>query len=263
VQNSIFYPSKILGPLSLILLLLLLLGFMSPSSPSACVAAASPHLDLSLSQDVRDTANLIASSRAAISAKFPLFLNDTYAKLFTGAEGGRGVTTERNAKSLSRIGCRTRFFDCFLSEAIHGELKAEQVLILGTGFDTRALRLRCLQMGNVRVFEVDQPETITAKAAIMKEAGHEEEYERSSVKVGADLLQRTWIHELRRRGFDPKKRTCIIVEGLLYYFEETQATDLLKTCRELVDEGVGSSILFSAVSENCVGGMNGLFRWGR
>lgn len=171
-------------------------------------AAASPPHDMSLSQDVRDTANLIAASRAAISEKFPLYCNDQYATLFSG---GQSTATERSDKSLSRIGCRTRFFDCFLSEGVHGDLKAEQVLILASGFDTRALRLRCLQ-GNVKVFEVDQPETISAKAAIMKGAGHEEKYDRASVKVGADLRKKSWIQELRRRGFDPKLRTCIIAE---------------------------------------------------
>jgi methyltransferase (TIGR00027 family) len=246
--NTITISSTIL-----VLFLLLLMTL-------AAAAAASPPQDLSLSQDVRDTANLIAASRAAISEKFPLYCNDQYATLFSG---GQSTATERSDKSLSRIGCRTRFFDCFLSEGVHGGLRAEQVLILASGFDTRALRLRCLQ-GNVKVFEIDQPETISAKAAIMKGAGHEEKYDRASVKVGADLRKKNWIQELRRRGFDPKLRTCIIAEGLLYYFEQSDAIELLKTCREsLVNEGVDVSILFSAVSSNCVGGMNGLFRWGR
>jgi hypothetical protein len=69
--------------------------------------------------------------------------------------------------------------------------------------------------------------------------------------------------------FHPGYRNYVLTfvsppQGLLYYFEQSDAIELLKTCREsLVNEGVDVSILFSAVSSNCVGGMNGLFRWGR
>lgn len=247
-----------------VVIAILILGIMtiSGSSSSSEVPSLTPMPsvdDLSLSKGVRDTANLIASSRAALSDRYPLFVNDTYAKLFTNVSTEKGG--ERSDKSLGRIGCRTRFFDCFINEGVHGDLNAEQVLILASGFDTRCLRLRSLR--GVKVFEIDQQESIESKERIMKEAGYGEAYNSSSVRVGGNLLEDGWIRELREKGFDPRKRTCIIAEGLLYYFDRDDALGLLRRVREdLVNEGVDMSFCFSAVTKNCIGGMKGLFRWG-
>src|SRR6185503_12351306 len=54
---------------------------------------------------------------------------------------------------------RTRLIDDMLLKAVAGG--AEQVVILGAGFDCRAYRLRAL--GSLPVFEVDHPATLASK----------------------------------------------------------------------------------------------------
>lgn len=101
------------------------------------------------------------------------------------------------------ISLRTQLIDGTISE-----LKAEQLVILGAGFDARAL----LPLESAaRRFEVDLPPTQKAKVAAINAA----EIDAASTSfVPVDFSkEESWLDKLREAGFDPKKKTVFVWEG--------------------------------------------------
>lgn len=92
-----------------------------------------------------------------------------------------------------------------------------QVVILGAGYDSRALRLG----GSARWFEVDRPAMAAVKASRLRGIGAEVTRVPHAVGRG-DLLE-----ALRRYGWNPALSTCFVVEGLLHYLERLDADRLL------------------------------------
>lgn len=124
------------------------------------------------------TAEGVAAARAAEAFRpsSERLFTDPYAKHFLGA--GYRILTELSRFSLVRdvflslydrrlpgalgsILCRT----CYIDDALRDALRdgAEQVVILGAGFDSRAYRIPGIQ--RARVFEVDHPDTQARKRA--------------------------------------------------------------------------------------------------
>lgn len=107
---------------------------------------------------------------------------------------------------------RTRFIDDCLEEAINAGIR--QLVILGAGYDTRALRFEALKDG-VMVFELDHPATQRTKL------------ERIKKHVPADLSHVRYIpidfyadgidEKLVSNGYDDKLTTLFIWEGVTYY----------------------------------------------
>jgi len=110
---------------------------------------------------------------------------------------------------------RTRFFDERLRNAVEGG--AEQVVVLGAGFDTRAYRLRELLRGK-SVIEVDY--------------GPTQEYKKRRVRevLGAlpekvtyapiDFTKESLGEVLPRYGFNTGRKTFFLWEGVSYYLPE-------------------------------------------
>jgi methyltransferase (TIGR00027 family) len=62
---------------------------------------------------------------------------------------------------------REKYFDDEIAKAVRNGF--EQLVLLGSGYDTRALRLPDLMTSKVRVIEIDTPATITRKRSILVE----------------------------------------------------------------------------------------------
>lgn len=107
---------------------------------------------------------------------------------------------------------RTRFIDDRLEAAIDEGIR--QLVILGAGYDTRALRCEALADA-VTVFEIDHPTTQNRKL------------ERLRKYVDVDLPHVRYIpmdfdtddlsEKLLRSGFDGRLKTLFIWEGVTYY----------------------------------------------
>ncbi len=107
---------------------------------------------------------------------------------------------------------RTAFIDACLNRALGRGI--EQLVILGAGFDTRALRFAPFAAG-VRVFELDHPATQAVKIARLSRVCrplpdhiHFIPIRFETEDAGAKLLA---------QGYDPKRRTFFIWEGVTYY----------------------------------------------
>src|SRR5215471_14422427 len=116
---------------------------------------------------------------------------------------------------------RTHFIDARLKTAI-GEGIA-QLVILGAGFDTRPYRFSEM-LKDVRVFEVDHPDTQQVKIRRVREAIAEPPTNVAYVAV--DLRTAELGEALTRAGYEAARKTFFIWEGVTMYLpaEAVQAT---------------------------------------
>ena len=124
---------------------------------------------------------------------------------------------------------RTRFID----EALVGALATgvRQVLLLGAGFDCRALRLHEVEATQTRVFEVDLPGQLERKRAILTAGGHA--VPAWDIFVPCDLaaagLEHGLAYQLEAAGYDPGARTFVVLEGVVNYLEANEVDRTLRS----------------------------------
>jgi methyltransferase (TIGR00027 family) len=163
---------------------------------------------------VRRSADVVSIARAQESQKEGPLICDPYAHLFVSPEG-----EEMLRSALGRwpffaeyLVVRDKFFDEHLRVLCEKE-DVKQMVSLGAGNDMRAARLDFLK--GRKVFEVDLPDQITAKKAILKsELGKLPE---EVTYVGTSVTEPGFMLVLQKAGFVPEERSVFIVEGLIYY----------------------------------------------
>ncbi len=169
------------------------------------------------------TATMVAVSRALASQGPDALLNDPFADPLVRAVGldpfTRLMDGEINVdddpllrrEALNeQITVRTRFFDDFFSGATDAGIR--QAVILASGLDTRAYRLRWPE--GMVVYEIDQPQVIEFKTGTLAGLGAAPTADRRP--IGIDLRD-DWPTALRQHGFDVSQPTAWIAEGLLVY----------------------------------------------
>jgi methyltransferase (TIGR00027 family) len=106
---------------------------------------------------------------------------------------------------------RTRLLDDAVRRAMREGIR--QLVLLGAGFDSRAYRLSGI--GDVRVFEVDQPATQARKIArIERRFGSPPEH---VVYIPVDFQTQTIDSALCAKGFGSKIRSFVLWEGVTNY----------------------------------------------
>jgi methyltransferase (TIGR00027 family) len=106
---------------------------------------------------------------------------------------------------------RTRFLDDLLRAALREGV--DQVVLLGAGFDARAVRLAGIE--RARVFEVDRAATQAAKQERVRRAlGALPPH---VTFVALDFERQELGSALRRAGFDPTRPACLLWEGVTNY----------------------------------------------
>jgi methyltransferase (TIGR00027 family) len=190
---------------------------------------------------IERTALLTAALRAAETRRPDRIYTDPYAAAFAGDIGPRllaeviEVTFPRwRARTLPSTpdynAIRTRFFDDYLTVAA-GDPEMNQIVVAPAGMDSRAFRLNWPRP--VRLFEVDRPAVLSVKDDVLGDA-------RPAVDrrvVGADLRDASWPAALRDAGYDPAQPSTWLIEGLLYYIDESDVHRLLKTVCALTAPG--------------------------
>jgi methyltransferase (TIGR00027 family) len=172
-------------------------------------------------------------------------VDDPYAKLFLGpmlraalatweASGRLGDLTERFSPGLiAWVLCRHRYIDDRLLGALRKD--ADQVVILGAGYDMRAYRFAA-DIGKRRVFEVDYPATSRRKARIL--ARHQHELPETDVRIVEVDFQKDVLSErLLRSGFRRGACTFFAWEGVAMYLTRAAVKNTLSELRELAAPG--------------------------
>jgi methyltransferase (TIGR00027 family) len=195
-----------------------------------------------LASSVGATATMVAAQRA-LSTREKL-IDDPFAEPLVRAVGLDFITrvldgeiklddvdpefnTRRAAEGMA---VRTRFFDNLFTDAAAAGVR--QAVILAAGLDARAYRLPWPD-GTV-VFEVDQPEVIEFKSRTLAELGGKPTADRRA--VGIDL-RGDWPKALLDNGFDARRPTAWIAEGLLIYLPPQAQDKLFDNITELSAPG--------------------------
>ena len=106
-----------------------------------------------------------------------------------------------------------------------------QIVILGAGYDARALRFRT---SGVRFFEVDHPATQADKRARLEHVGASLD---GITFVAADFTEAGLAAALAAAGHDPAQSTQFLCEGVLRYLPEEWFHELLRVPAQLAAPG--------------------------
>jgi len=196
-----------------------------------------------LASSVGATATSVAASRALATRQPDPLIVDPFADPLVKAVGldfcnrvADGDIDLSDDALFSRdhmceqIAVRTRFFDDFFADA--GAAGVRQAVILASGLDTRAYRMRWPE--GTTVFEIDQPEVIGFKTKVLADLGAAPATQRRTVAVD---LRDDWPKALRENGFDPAQPTAWIAEGLLIYLPPDAQDRLLDNISALSAAG--------------------------
>jgi methyltransferase (TIGR00027 family) len=124
---------------------------------------------------------------------------------------------------------RTRFFDERVLAAIAAGVR--QIVILGAGYDDRALRFRSPGVG---YFELDHPATQADKARRLEAVSHDAD---RLVLAPADFSLDDIGAVLAAAGHDSTAPSLFICEGLLVYLDQATIARLLRAARERAAAG--------------------------
>lgn len=146
----------------------------------------------------------------------------------------------------SSIMARVRYFDDFVKRSIDEGI--EQLVILGTGYDTRAYRID--ELKNIKVFEVDHPNTQSFKIEKVKEIF--DSTPDHVVYVPVDFETEKLSKKLIDSGYDQSKKTLFVLEGLVMYIPPKAVAETLLFIVE--NSGKGSTVIFDYYPESVVDG---------
>ncbi len=174
------------------------------------------------------TAKWTAAARARESARPDRLFDDPWAAELAGPEGFAMLAArEPDGRPNVYLPVRTRFVD----DLVTGRCAwADQVVLLGAGYDTRVLRLP-LAAGR-RVFALDAPDLLEATARVVARVRGDHPSGPAWVPVAVDL-RAPWGAALLGSGFDPATPTLWVAEGLLYYLAADDVDRLLGTAARL------------------------------
>jgi methyltransferase (TIGR00027 family) len=140
---------------------------------------------------------------------------------------------------------RTRLIDDWVHDALAAFVN--QVVILGAGFDCRALRMR--ELAHIPVFEVDRPAMIARKESIL--AGDRQTPPRIR-RLGVDFQKDDLGNRLAEAGCSPNLKTLFIWEGVTNYLDSRSVEAIFDFFAR--DASIGSRIIFTYVHADLLNG---------
>jgi methyltransferase (TIGR00027 family) len=146
------------------------------------------------------------------------------ASLSTGRQAAEALL-DRAAPGARAAGiARTKWID---DEATAALETATQLVLLGAGFDMRALRLPA--GAHARAFELDHPETSLFKQAILKKA--KRTLPERVRYIGIDFNRQSIAEVLLHAGFDNSRPACLIWECVTNYLTADAVDSALRQIR--------------------------------
>ncbi len=167
----------------------------------------------------------------------PVFLSPPYRRILDGLKAGGPLVRVAERHELAGISAfvlmRHRFIDDHLVDALADG--AEQVVVLGAGYDSRAYRF-AEQLRGRPVHEVDLAPMSRRKAEIV--AAHPELFGVNTVRrVEIDFNTESLAARLLDTGFTVGVRTFVVWEGVSMYLSRAAIAETLGALRELCGSG--------------------------
>lgn len=197
-----------------------------------------------------DTAYSIALIRALETERSEgeRLFEDPYARLFADAGEHAREGTERFLSLplfCDNIRLRTRHIDDVVRDAIRRG--ARQLVLMGAGFDARALRLPEVAQCDVRTFEVDLPAVLETKRGLLAQSGVA--IPESVHFIVCDFMsdfESRLRDDLVAKGFEPGAPVMFVWEGVMAYIDQ-EACD--RSLRFMASIGAAGSRLIFDFSE--------------
>lgn len=183
----------------------------------------------SIYEKVGRTAFVIAEWRAEESESADPLFSDHVANIFLNEETKQASTDIAKASPSTKflVRYRTRFFDDTILNRIKRGVK--QFLILGSGLDTRPIRLG---YEDVKFYEVEQKHVLDFKASQIKKFS----YSQNSAFVPCDYTGKDFVSMLKEKGFDPSLETFLLWEGNIFYLEYQSICNVLNNLKESISK---------------------------
>jgi methyltransferase (TIGR00027 family) len=140
---------------------------------------------------------------------------------------------------------RTRLIDDWVRETLAAGVG--QVVILGAGFDCRALRLT--ELADIPVFEVDRAPMLALKERVLGEASQIDRYVH---RVGVDFQKDNLGQRLVEAGYSVNLRTLFIWEGVTNYLDADSVDAVFNFFAQTASPGSG--IIFTYVHAGVLDG---------
>ncbi|MFF9090842.1 class I SAM-dependent methyltransferase [Streptomyces sp. NPDC014991] len=148
---------------------------------------------------------------------------DPFARELAAPRGFDLLEKNRGSGLTTFIAIRTRYLDESV-EQILADSDIRQIVFVAAGMDTRSFRLDWPD--DATVYEVDFPALLEEKRRRLTALAARPRVARREVAVD---LRRDWLPDLEQAGFDRDLPTLWVVEGLLFFLTEEQATNLLRS----------------------------------
>ena len=132
---------------------------------------------------------------------------------------------------------RIRYFDDVVKNA--ADEGFSQLVFVGAGYDTRAYRIDTLK-GNIRVFEIDRPETIERKTGILKKIFGQVPCHVAFIPL--DMERDECWDQLAEAGWSCDTKALFILEGFVMYLALPVVRSLLSGIAS--QSAAGSAVLF-------------------
>lgn len=132
----------------------------------------------------------------------------------------------------STAGIRVLTFDKIMVKYVD---EIDQIVLPGAGFDL--ISLHFTKGKDVKVFELDQANTLNLKVETLKKAGIKHDW---ITYIPVDYASESWVDKLLEAGFDKTKKTLFLWQSVSLYLEDDIVKD---TLREIADLCVDGSII--------------------
>jgi methyltransferase (TIGR00027 family) len=149
-------------------------------------------------------------------------LRDPFARALAAPRGFELLEKNQGSGLATFIAIRTRYLDESIAQIL-ADNDIRQIVFVAAGMDTRPFRLDWPD--EAIVYEVDFPALLEEKRRRLAAMDARPRVTRREVAVD---LRKEWLPDLERAGFDRDGATLWIVEGLLFFLTEEQATGLLR-----------------------------------
>jgi methyltransferase (TIGR00027 family) len=177
--------------------------------------------------DVSGTAFVVAEYRAEENREPTPIYQDPVVSLFLSDASRRAAdrVSSRFPAVKDMVKTRTRYFDDMLEAQIAAGIR--QVVILGAGLDTRAVRK---QSAEVRFFEIDDPATMELKRRCYTDA----RIDADVTLIPGNYVTDSLIDLLRSHGFECDVPTYLIWEGNVMYMPLANDKDTMRLLKQHV-----------------------------
>jgi len=132
---------------------------------------------------------------------------------------------------------RTFYFDHIVEQALQENIP--QIVILGTGYDSRPYRFQKL-VKETRFFELDTPPTLQHKKELLQKANIP--IPKNVIFVPIDFTKDTFEEVFFRAGYDRNKKTLFLWEGVVYYLDPKAIDTTLHFIK--ANAPIGSTVCF-------------------